>query len=193
MSSDKIDLQQIRKSVLRSQLLALESQAQAIYYLGTEHRLGLDLGRNPEIYLVVQDVKDVAASARTIVDEARTVKAEEMTQRLTALQTLAHDVVKRTEEACRHAEVEADQRLEDNLADNLDKDENPSELPEVPTDVKHLKARAGIACHCAETDQHLTFKLQVRAICDLALELAFNAAAEAGLEYPRDSSYWLFS
>jgi hypothetical protein len=37
MFTDKVDLQQIRKTVLRSQLLALDAQAQAIYYLGTEH------------------------------------------------------------------------------------------------------------------------------------------------------------
>ncbi|MBN8662830.1 MAG: hypothetical protein J0M35_20855 [Candidatus Obscuribacter phosphatis] len=78
MITDKIDLQQIRKSVLRSQLLALESQAQAIYYLGTEHRQGIDLGRNPEIYLVVQDVKDIAQTARATVDEAKNLSGEEI-------------------------------------------------------------------------------------------------------------------
>ena len=57
MLTAKVDLQQIRKSVLRSQMLALESQAQAIYYLGTEHRAGIDLA-------VVFDVRPGLGSVR---------------------------------------------------------------------------------------------------------------------------------
>lgn len=190
MISNKIDLQLIRKSVLRSQILALESQAQAIYYLGTEHREGLDLGRNPEIYLVVQDVKDMADTARKTVDEIKSLDAETILARLQGLQTLAHSVVQRAEEAYRHMEVDADKRLNEHLSDNLDADENPTELPEVPEDKRHLQARASMACHSAETDQHLTFKIQVRAICDLSLELAFTAAAESGHDYPKDEKYW---
>ncbi len=190
MITDKIDLQQIRKSVLRSQLLALESQAQAIYYLGTEHRQGIDLGRNPEIYLVVQDVKDIAQTARATVDEAKNLSGEEILARLQGLQTIAHSVVARAEEAYQHMATDADRRLDEHLSDNLDKGEKASELPEVPEDKRHLRARAYMACHCAETDQHLTFKIQVRAICDLALELAFTAAAESRHDYLRDTKYW---
>lgn len=179
MITDKIDLQQIRKSVLRSQLLALESQAQAIYYLGTEHREGIDLGRNPEIYLVVQDVKDIAQTAKATVDEAKNLSGEEILSRLQGLQTVAQSVVERAEEAYRHMAADADRRLEEHL-----------KVPEAPEDRHHLKARAYMSCHSAETDQHLTFKIQVRAICDLALELAFTAAAESGHDYPRDAKYW---
>ncbi|MBI5175954.1 MAG: hypothetical protein SFV17_11715 [Candidatus Obscuribacter sp.] len=190
MLTAKVDLQQIRKSVLRSQMLALESQAQAIYYLGTEHRAGIDLGRNPEIYLIVQDVKDIADTARKTTEDAKSLTPEEVLSRLQGLQSLAHSVVARAEEAYRHIQVDSDARLEENLAENLDKGENPTEMPEVPADTRHLKARAGMACHSAEIDQHLTFKLQVRAICDLALELSFTAAAEAGHDYPQDEGYW---
>jgi len=188
--SIKIDLQQIRKSVLRSQLLALEAQAQAIYYLGTEHREGIDLGRNPEIYLTVQSVKDLAASARKTTEDAKDLTPADVLDRLKALQALAHSAIDRSEEVYRHIQQDADARLDANLADNLDKDENPTEMPEVPADTPHLKARAGLACHSAEMEQHQTFKLQIKAICDLALELAFTAAVEAGHDYPQDENYW---
>lgn len=193
MDTLKVDLQLIRKSVLHSQLLALESQAQAIYYLTTEHRDGIDLGNNPQIYLIVQQVKDVAATAKIIVKEAKTAKAEEMLGKLQALQTLANTVVQRTEAVCLHAQVDADKRLERSLAENLGEGESRSPLPELPTDVKHLQARADIACYGAENNQHQTFKIQVRAICDLALELCFTAAAEAGHDYPSDTGYWQIS
>lgn len=190
MLQPKIDLQQIRKNVLHSQMLALEAQAQAIYYLGTEHREGIDLGRNPEIYLIVQDTKDIAKTAKATVDEAKSLEADVVLSRLKALQDLANSVVNRAEEAYRHIQVDSDARLQQSLDKNLDKDENPTEMPEVPADTKHLAARASIACHSAELDQHQGFKIQVRAICDLALELSFTAAAEAGHDYPRDESYW---
>ena len=154
MFTDKVDLQQIRKTVLRSQLLALDAQAQAIYYLGTEHFDGIDLGRNPEIYLTVQAVKDVAANARTIVDQAKSLSAADVLSKLQALQALANSVVARTEEACAHAQADADKRLAETLGHTLNQGENASEVPLVPTDTKHLKARAGIACHSAELDQH---------------------------------------
>ena len=190
MSTSKVDLQQIRKTVLRSQLLTLDAQAQAIYYLGTEHFDGIDLGHNPEIYLTVQAVKDVAANARTIVDEAKTLSAADLLTKLQALQTLANSVVARTEEACAHAQSSADKRLAETLDHNLSKGENASEVPLVPDNTKHLKARAGIACHSAELDQHQTFMVQARAICDVSLELSFTAATEAGHDYPSDPSYW---
>ncbi len=190
MFTDKVDLQQIRKTVLRSQLLALDAQAQAIYYLGTEHFDGIDLGRNPEIYLTVQAVKDVAANARTFVEQAKTLSAADVLSKLQELQALASSVVARTEEACAHAQADADKRLADTLGQTLNQGENASEVPLVPTDTKHLKARAGIACHSAELDQHQTFMVQARAICDLSLELSFTAATEAGHSYPADPSYW---
>ena len=190
MSTNKVDLQQIRKTVLRSQLLALDAQAQAIYYLGTEHFDGIDLGRNPEIYLTVQAVKDVAANARVIVDEAKTLSAADVLSKLQALQALANSVVARTEEACAHAQADADKRLAETLEQTPNKGENASEVPLVPTVTKHLKARAGIACHSAVLDQHQTFMVQARAICDLSLELSFTAATEAGHDYPSDPSYW---
>jgi len=135
-------------------------------------------------------VKDVAATAKIIVDQAKSNKAEEMLGKLQALQTLANSVVERTEAVCLQAQVDADGRLERSLADNLGKDEERSQLPELPTDPKHLQARADIACYGAENNQHQTFKIQVRAICDLALELCFTAAAEAGHDYPSDTGYW---
>jgi hypothetical protein len=185
-----IDLQLIRKSVLRSQLLALEAQAQAIYYLTTEHQDGIDLGNNPLIYMVVQQVKDLAATAKVIVDEAKTIEPEAMAGRLQGLQTLAAATVLRAEEIVRSNRIDADKRLQKSVEENLQPGEGTSALPELPTDQKHLQAGADIACHRAQIDQHDTFKLQVRAICDLALELTFTAAAEAGHKYPSDKGYW---
>ncbi|MBS1994640.1 MAG: hypothetical protein JSS83_29210 [Cyanobacteria bacterium SZAS LIN-3] len=190
MDTLKIDLQLIRKSVLRSQLLALESQAQAIYYLTTEHQDGVDLGRNPLIYLIVQQVKDVAATAKVIVEEAKTIEHDAMIGRLQALQTLATATVQRAEDVVRQGHLDADRRLEKSVTENLNPGESTTELPQLPADAKHLQAGADIACHRVEIDQHDTFKLQVRAICDLALELTFTAAVEAGHQYPSDKNYW---
>lgn len=190
MLKDKVDLQQIRKTVLRSQLMALEAQAQAIYHLGVEHFDGIDLGGNSEIYLTVQAVKDVASNARTIVDQAKIMSAADVLSKLEALQALANSVVSRIEKACADAEAAADKRLAETLEHSLNKGENAVEVPLVPTDTRHLKARAGIACHSAELDQHQTFMVQARAICDLSLELSFTAATESGHDYPSDTSYW---
>jgi len=190
MENFEINLQLIRKSVMHSQLLALQAQAQAIYYLNTEHQNGIDLGRSPLVLITVQHVKDVADSAKSLAQEAKSISGELMFGRLKALQDLAQSCVERAEEVCRHGTVDASRRLDQSLVDNLDGGESVSQVPEVPHDAKHLQLRADIACHGAETHQFETFKLQVRAICDLALELSFSAAAEAGHSYPSDSSYW---
>ena len=55
------------------------------------------------------------------------------------------------------------------FSENLNPGESTTELPQLPADAKHLQAGADIACHRVEIDQHDTFKLQVLAICDLAL------------------------
>lgn len=55
---------------------------------------------------------------------------------------LACCAIDRSEEVYRHIQQDADARLDANLADNLNKDENPTEMPEVPADTPHLKARA---------------------------------------------------
>jgi predicted ATP-dependent protease len=190
MFEEKINLQQIRKTVLRSQLMALESQSRAIYLLGTEHHNGIDLGVNPQILLIVGNVKDIADTARLLVDEVKKMNAEDVLTRLKALQDKANEVVLRCNETYSEMLGDAKHRLDVNVHDNLRPCECQGEVPAVPDCTRLLRARAGMSCYNAELEQHETFKIQVKSICDLALELAFNAAAEAGHQYPSDHRYW---
>lgn len=186
MFEDKINLQQIRKSVLRSQLMALEMQSRAIYQLGTEHHNGVDLGVNPQILLIVGNVKDIADSARQLVDEAGKLPASDILKRLQSLQDRANEVVLRCNETYSEMQRDAKHRLDMNVHDNVECECGENQ----PDCLRTLRARAGMSCYNAELNQHETFKVQVKSICDLALELAFNAAAEAGHEYPSDHKYW---
>lgn len=189
MFEEKINLQQIRKTVLHSQLLALESQSRAIYLLGTEHHDGIDLGVNPQILLIVGHVRDIADTARHLVDHVKSIPADQVLSQLKALQDKANEVVLRCNETYSEMLTDARHRLDQNVHDNLRPCECQDGQPE-PNCTRLLRARAGMSCYNAELAQHETFKVQVKSICDLALELAFNAAAEAGHEYPSDHRYW---
>jgi hypothetical protein len=187
----KVDLQQIRKRVLHSQLLALDMQAQALTSMASEHEGGLNLGANPEIAVIVGQVKDISEVARKFVHEVAVLSREEIVARLEALQATAISATNLSQVAYDHAQIVADRRLDVTLADNLTADEEPTRLPVAPTESRLLFARAGMCCHMAEMDLNQSFKIQVRAICDLALELAFTAAAQVGSEFPSDSNYWV--
>jgi hypothetical protein len=190
LANPKVDLQQIRKRVLHSQVLAIDMQAQALNSMASETEGGLNLGANPEIAVIVGQVKDISEVARKFVHEVAVLNQEEIVARLEALQATAISATNLSQVAYDHAQIVADRRLDFTLSDNLTAEEEPTELPVAPTQTRHLLARAGMCCHMAEMDLNQAFKIQVRAICDLALELAFAAAAQVGSEFPSDANYW---
>lgn len=178
--SAKADLQQIRRSALSSQLLALKAQARAIKSIGVEHANGLDLADNVEVDWLVRNAQDFSESALRHAREFAHADADSKAKSLETLLLTCQDIETRVGNMNSLRHEQAHERMVEAI-DALFGGEPPaaSDDDPVPSGSKQLEQRAHMSCFSAESEQYSTFGLQVLAVCHLAMEIAFNAAAES--------------
>ncbi len=177
--STKADLQQIRRSALTSQLLALKAQARAIKSIGVEHANGLDLADNVEVDWLVRNAQDFADSALAHSRDFAHGDTEANGKALEMLLLTCQDIESRVGNLDSLHHEQAHERMVEAI-DALFGGEPPAATDEdpVPSGSKNLEQRAHMSCFSAEAEQYSTFGLQVLAVCHLAMEIAFNAAAQ---------------
>lgn len=178
--SAKADLQQIRRSALSSQLLALKAQARAIKSIGVEHADGLDLADNVEVDWLVKNAQDFSDSALNRAKEFEHADAGDTAKALETLLLTCQDIESRVGNMNTLRHEHAHERMVDAI-NALFGGEPPAASDEdpVPSGSKQLEQRAHMSCFSAESEQYSTFGMQVLAVCHLAMEIAFNAAAQA--------------
>lgn len=179
MSKKNTTLQAIRLSTIKHQLKALTSQLEAIKKLDCEHHEGIDLGADPEVVNIVHYSQRLASRAETIVKKADARDSDGVASLLARMQ---EDVAYLREHAKyfeRHAYARADEHLKEMVhieAEDLASDAN------VVGAGNSSYVQAGLSCFRAESSQYRTFEMQVFALVYLALEIAYFAADEVGLE-----------
>lgn len=171
---DSIDLQKIRLSALDLQVRALKYQAQALRSIGAEHTSGLDIGCCRHYGYLEKSVETFVQYVKEFLTVADTMPAEEAQAWLTKMaawkNTLAADAV--DEQVCQSANAFA--RVK---ADIAGRPVNP--VDEIPLGSSAQESSARSFCYSAEVAQLNTFSMQLTATCNLALEVALTAAAEA--------------
>jgi len=168
--------QDVRKSVLHSQLLALECQVRVIKALDVEHSFGVEGSVNAEFLL--GHARDLVSSAETIAQRAKHASKDSTLNSLRALRETAAELTNRARTLDKDALSRAKMRLDQCLA------EHAGVTPEsvaghVPADPQRLAVKAGVSCFRAEGEQFKTFAVQVEALCDLALEFVYKSALES--------------
>ena len=171
---DNIDLQKIRISALDLQVRALKYQAQALSSITAEHTSGLDLGNGRYFtYLFgcvetfVQFVKEFLTVADTMPAEDARAWLAKMAAWKTSLINNAH-----TEQTLQSKQAVA--RVKADIAGRL-----ITPLDDIPGDFSGQEVKAHSFCLHAEKAQLTTFAMQLEATCNLGLEIALTAAAEA--------------
>ncbi len=172
---DEIDLQKIRLTALDLQLRALKYQAQALRSIGTEHTCGLDLGcgryfthLDISVETFVKYVKEFLTVADTMPPEEAQAWLGKMAAWKTTLTAEAQD-----EQICQSAK--AFSRVKADIAGRP-----VTPVDDIPLDFSAQEVKAHSFCLSAEIAQLNTFAMQVAATCNLGLEIALTAAAEAG-------------
>jgi len=179
----EINLQQIRMSALEYQVLALRAQTRTLGVLSTEHSGGIDLGGDLEFDWLRSQTEDLVSSARTFAKGAQKMSADEIKRTLANLHSTKDSIVV----AADKLEGSVGRRAEKRVVDELD-GATPPDHGVIPEDTEGLVAKARVTCLRAECEQLSTFVYQVKAACDLALELAYMAASETEPSEPSTDS-----
>jgi hypothetical protein len=168
--------QSLRSSALHYQLLALDGQLQVLQALDLEHSLGVQ--SSTEAALLLQHARDLVKSVETIAHRAKSASKESTMQSLLALRDATKRLGDRAQALDRNGLDRAKLRLDQCLSEHPQVP-GPSVEGIVPADAEKLTVKAGISCYRAEVNQFDTFALQIKALCDLALEFAYNSAVES--------------
>ena len=176
ITRDNPTQQELRKSALHWQLAALDEQLGVLRELDKEHSFGIE--NTAEVTHLVDELRGLVKSAELIAEEAKTLQQEELASRISAF----HQLVKQIKEEVDGFNGGAVQRAKLRLHNFLEGDAPaPASTVETstPADPDRLFARAISWCYKAESSQYNAFALQINALCDLALEIIYNAAGEA--------------
>jgi hypothetical protein len=170
--------QMLRKSALDWQLIACEAQSEALLQIAAEHRLQIS-----DI-----DPRSLCSRAKDVVDSAHEIERQApvrpLESTLAAIRSLRDVTVKLMDDADSFVE-RADWRAQFRMSSSLHlltDLANPAQLPEAEPLVRDshcLVANASQRCLQAECQQDGTFAMQIKSICNLALELVFIAASNA--------------
>jgi hypothetical protein len=171
-----VNPQSVRRSALHFQLLALEGQTRVIKALDIEHAFGIESTSGAE--LVLGHARDFVKSAEIVAERAGSAPRETTVASLKALRETARRISERASALDKSGLERAKMRLDQCLCEHAQID--PSSLDGVvPGTAAQMAVKAGVSCYRAEAEQLDTFALQVRALCDLALEYAYNAAVQS--------------
>ena len=173
--------QQLRKSALQWQLAALDEQLGVLNTLDREHAFGLET--TAEVTHLVGELRDLLKSAEALARDTKTLPQEETLERIKTF----HKNVKRIKDeadrfsggAVLRARIRLQTALEEHMATAPDNGETSAKPP---ADPEKLLVRASSCCFNAEASQYTAFAMQINAMCDLALEMIYNAAADAELK-----------
>jgi len=173
-SLDEIDLQKIRISALDLQLRSLRFQAQALDAIGTEHTSGLDLGAGRYFKYLDETVCRFVKYVKEFLTVADTMPPREAQSWLSTMAAWKTTIIGQAheEEVFRFGIAAA--RVKADIAGRP-----VSPLDDIPSDWVGQELKAHSFCLSAEKAQLNTFVMQVAATCNLALEVALTAAAEA--------------
>jgi hypothetical protein len=175
--------QALRASALKWQLISLAAQAKAISAIAQEHQINLsDLA--PENF--VARAEDLVRTGTRVSKTAESTPTSDILKDIVALRSVAEQLQEDVLAFVKVADQRAHFRLSSLLPvlfENVEPQltEPSSEHPDseaAEEDADKLAADAGSRCYHAESEQHGTFALQVRSICDLTLEMALSAASE---------------
>lgn len=175
--SQKVDLQQIRRSAIAAQLLALKAQARAIKSIGVEHANGVDLAENVEVDWLVHNAQDLSEVAIKLSAAAARQTEDENAKTLESLEATCRVIEARVAKLDDHGHAMAFERLQEAIEALFGGTPPPVDAAKQPSDSKQLERLAHMSCFSAESEQYSTFGLQILAVCHLSMELAFNAVA----------------
>lgn len=174
-NTDQQALQEIRLKSITFQLKSLEAQSEVIRLLFTEHREGVDLGLDPEAANVLSVANTLVKNAKEIVAQAEAGEKDQVAERLDKIRSKATYLTDHVKDFRRHSCQHAEEHLgEESQAGDSD-----------------THKRAAQACYQAETNQYMTYQVQVSALTNLALEIAYFAAESVGLETEFENKYHL--
>jgi len=174
----EVDLQQIRKDALESQILALRTQSRVINTIATEHCGGISLGAWPSVTFILSQAEQLVTDTLAITELPVTTTADVLHHQLEELQTRAKKLNERSNRVDHQGEEIAEARLRQTIDEAVGEGEEAQEPVEIPDDPAGLTVQAGFSCYHAESEQYRAFTLQTQALSDLCLEIAFNAAAD---------------
>ena len=165
--------QELRQSALKWQLLALQAQLKAIQAIATEHHINLqDL--NPDG--LVSRVESMIKSARDF--EQCSEPSANMLEQVRTLRIICDQLKEDAEKFASSAGWRADFRMSSNLLIMAEPEQEKAAGDDpIVEDKKTLSLGANHRCLAAGHEQDSTFALQIKAICDLALEMVLVAAA----------------
>lgn len=167
----------LRASALKWQVHALAAQAKAITAIAEEHQISLaDLA--PESF--VSRAEDLLRAATELTNRAPSEPLEQILREVEPIRQYCDRLEADVLSFVRLADQRAHFRLSSLLpvlftGEPVDRSAD-HELDR--SDAVALAAAAGSRCYHAESEQHGTFALQIKAICDLAMEMVLAAAAE---------------
>jgi len=173
--------QQLRNSALSWQLKAIDAQARALQMLSEEHSFSV---HNLAPDVLQNRVHDLAQTAVSVAAGAHDVPLETTLAHIASFKKACAELRADADKFAELAAIRAHMRLDNTITKLI------ASSPEVPTTVPdpempsaetmRLLSKANQSCFNAETEQYNTFTLQIKAVCDLALEMLFVSAAYAG-------------
>jgi hypothetical protein len=168
--------QQLRKSALEWQLVALEAQSEALLQIAEEHRLQIN---DIDPRSLCSRAKDVVESAQDIERQAPSRPLETTLAAIRALREVTDELMKDADAFVQRADWRAQFRMTGSMHLLVDVVSPPSGTDAEPLirDSHRLIANAGKRCLQAEVQQDGTFAMQIKSVCNLALELVFIAAS----------------
>jgi hypothetical protein len=173
----------LRASALNWQLSALGAQAKAIEAIANEHMISL--ADMPPDGLVTR-AQDIVRTATRIAAECERESMDVILPRIVTLRDSCEALQNDADRFVRIADQRAHFRLSTLLPVLFEKDAEAltgadckeKEDQNIVPDADKLNVSASSRCYKAESEQHGTFALQIKSICNLALEMALAAAAD---------------
>lgn len=183
--------QHLRAMALRAQLLALDAQAEALRSMDREHSLGVESSFSIEcvrtdvhdfmndVFNVVRKSSEVAidqlrGSIGVLAERAKQLKQEGDKLKDRGLNAAKFRYATSCPDACGTVVAAPGASPVDGAAGPV-----PQAGVTVPASTEKLQAKADFACLRAEVDEYAAYAMQVHALCNLALEYCFTAAADA--------------
>ncbi len=170
----EINLQKIRLSALDLQLRSLKFQAQALDAIATEHTAGLNLGAGRYFKYLDETVATFVKYVKDFLTVADTMPPQEAQSWLSKMAAWKTTIIGKAQEEEVFQFGIAASRVKADIAGRP-----ISPLDDIPADWVGQEVKAHCFCLNAEKAQLNTFVMQVSATCNLALEIALNAASEA--------------
>ncbi len=173
--------QQLRKSALKWQLMAIDAQTRVLTIIAEEHRFNLQ-NFHPEALRT--RMHDVVSTAEQLASDAGRKPLDDTLRSITAFGENVRQLKTDADTMFNQADFRAHFRLDSTIGSLIEKAANKSteskqddHTEATAADPTQLLTSASQSCYKAEHEQYHTFVLQVNAICDLAMEMLFVAAA----------------